>query len=387
MQFEITPSSGYDNSYYDIHYEVLLNENLSDQSHRLFFINKATNERLHILATSVGYINSEGYVVIEKPVKKLEGYFDLFNNDKMNVKLENYPQVEVECVIEGKSQISQSTLFFNESFSIDQGIVPFHLAVENKTTIDLSKQEPLRLTVIADAERSFHLVIDTLHVNIQYDFYIFTKKGQLHLEIPPEVLYHELNLYKMSNIKFRICYMKKHGVNYNNVINEKKVPISDTEFQFVNHLKLHPQTRLDPIERELSYSDFLPSDRYFVPTWHEYSFYSRLRKDPVYVFYDSLMTDEFIQMRQLYDKAPGLPPTNTFFWRKEENRPVKEKTEPSSKFYNTMNTAYSHRADTVPYADQLKTASIPKVIPKGGSGCADCARKRQQRLASQRTDL
>ena len=382
MQVNIHPSSGYDNSYYDIQYKITFEKDLPESEFKLFFLNTTNDTRLNILATSNGYIDSDGYVVVNNPQKTIYGYINLFNDDKMNIQLEGHKNITLKCVIETESQrIEKDVLFFNESFSADQGILPFELYVENNF-VDISVQEPLRLKVVADCERSFHLAIQAEYGRIEYGFYVFTKKGQISIEIPAEILNHELSLYKTIKMPFHLCFMKPHGVNYENVVNEKRITIPNTNVKFTGVLELAPQTRYDPVNRELSYSEFLPSDRYFVPTLREHSFFGRYKPDEAKNFYSQLMTSEFIYFRQVHSRNPILPSEK--IWKSEERRPVTQKPEPNQRFFSTMSSIYTNITNqTAPYVEQLKVPGQLNNVNVGGGGCAGCARKRKQASQNQ----
>lgn len=374
MLVEITPSSGIDNSYFDIKFVVSFNEIKSN--FKLYFLNKSNNTRLEILATSSGYINTDG-IIVSPPCSKIEGFFNLFNDDKMNIALEQYFKVELECVVESDSGIEKSVVFFyNESFSSDKHILPFSISLKNNI-IDLSSNKPFSFDITADGEKSLHFVIGTIIGNIAYDFFIYTKNGTLTINIPLEILHYELSLYKTYDKKFQLYYMKKHGVSYTNIINEKKIPLENTDITFVNRLLLFPQTRFDPLGKELSYEHFLPSDRYFVPTPKDFTFYSRMKTDAVRSSYSSRFKNEILCLRYMNDMNRQIPIN---VWKTEEQRPIKENISNTKLFYNLMETVYEHQTSSkMPSNEKLKQPI--SIISSGGEGCAECARKKRERDA------
>src|SRR3990167_3428795 len=223
MIIKLDPSSGYDNSYYDVRFFLTLNKKI-DTNFKLSFINRNVSRKLEILAISKGFIDSAGVAHIDS-CRTVDGYINLFNDDKMNKELARFHKVEIECIVETKDEtINEIATFYNESYSTDQEIIPFQIFLENDT-IDLSKSQPLRFFVLADAERSFHISLESLDNTLSTDFYILTKNGKISFEIPPEILHYELSLYKMKHLDFQFCYLKRHGVNYNNTINEKKIVV------------------------------------------------------------------------------------------------------------------------------------------------------------------
>lgn len=371
MLVEITPTSGVDNSYFDIKFAVHLNE--SKSNFKLYFLNKSNNTRLEMLATSSGYIDSNG-IIFSPPCNKIEGFFNLFNDDKMNVELEQYFKIELECIIESDSGTEKSVVFFyNESFSSDKQILPFSITLKNNI-IDLSSDEPLSFNITADGEKSIHLVIGTTIGNIAYDFFVYTTKGTLIINIPLEVLHHELSLYKTYDKKFQLYYMKKHGVSYTNIVNEKKIPLENTDITFVNHLQLFAQTRFDPLGKELSYEHFLPSDRYFVPTPKDFTFYSRIKIDNIRSSYSSRFKNEILSLRYMNDMNRQIP--MDYIWKNEEQRPIKESVNKTRLFYNLMETVYEHQtSQKMPSNEKLKQFMA---VTSSGEGCAECSRKRQR---------
>jgi len=383
MNVKISPTSGYDNSYYDIKFIVTFDNELSSSDFKLSFLNKTTDTLLDILATSQGTIEN-GTHIIGKPCKQIVGYFNLFNDDKMNVGLSRFNKIELECIAENENEeFRKRIFFFNESFSSDGEIIPFEIEMKNKT-IDLSKNEPLEFDVIADFERSFHMVVESTLGNLSYDFYIFTKKGRMTIRFPIEILHYELSLYKTSKQTFRLSYMKEHGVTYNNVVNKKKVSIRDSEIKFINSFRLFPQTRFDSLDRELSYKDFFPSDRYYVPTWKEFTFFSKIVTNRKKSSHRKNFKDELLNINSDKDQGRILSWINERFWRREEERPIKNVENSEHHFYNTMTRIYNQKSIGSTSMNQkikqsVNIANLNGIQARGDSGCADCARKKRKR--------
>lgn len=363
MGLSINPSSGHDNSYYDLNF-VLTFKNKPTSDFTISVWNRTIHQKLNILATSEGHIDGEGDIH-SPPCSRIEGYINLFNDDKMNVQLEGHPSVRLEWLIKNKDdEWTEDIVFYNQSYSSEESVIPFDLSIEKKE-IDLSQCEPLAFSVEADDQRSFHLVVESLDSTLSYDFYVFTKNGKIDLQIPVEILHHELSLYKAVEQTFRICYMRTHGISYVNVMNEKRVPIKGTEFKFINHFQLIPQTRFDPIGRELSYNQFLLSDRYFVPTHKDFSFLNRMHESE----------DKSARIKQMQNELLHLQKTKKGFrvhdnyWQSEERRPLKSAIEKKDNFYEVMTKMHS------PSIKKLNS-TLPDM---NDEGCSDCERKRKRK--------
>jgi len=221
MLFSISPYSGFDNSYFDIRFSIVLDKTYPDGKYKVYFVNKEIGSKIDVLAVSNGHIDEDGYIVGNSK-HQIDGYFNLFNDDKMNTKLEPFPKIDIECnvVFEDKTY-SKTVSFFNESFSVNNEILPFDFILENKK-IDLASGKPFEFGISADSEKIVHLRIESLDSLNRYDFFVYTKKGLLKSCVPLEVLNYELNLYKTASKQFHVCYMKPHGVTYSNIVNEKK---------------------------------------------------------------------------------------------------------------------------------------------------------------------
>lgn len=368
MLFKISPSSGFDNSYFDIQFSIILDNSYPDSEFKIYFINKEIGSKLDILATSHGIIDENGYLVC-KQKGQINGYFNLFNEDKMNTKLEPFSKIDIECNIVFKEKTYTETIsFYNESFSVDNSILPFDLNLITKD-IDLSKNNPVEFSITADSEKTIHLRIESIDSLNKYDFFVYTKKGMITLQIPQEVLNHELSLYKTVSKQFNFCYMKPHGVNYVNVINEKKIIIDNSRIRFFNRLELFPQTRLDPIGKEMDNKEFIISDRYFVPTYKEYTFYSKIKQDSDRSKFSKLLKDELSLIKK--EKSS----VNAYSWKKEEERPIKEFILPNFTFYSVINNVYNQKTSSYSSFEQKQKSESVDLAKK--PGCSECSRKKQ----------
>ena len=370
MIITIDPTSGYDNSYYDIKFNVI-SDSLKNSTLQIF--NKTTNEQLKILAISSGFIDETGSVH-NCSNSEVYGYMNLFNDDKMNEALEKYKKIDLEIVITNETLTEKEIVsFYNESFSSDSEIVPIDFSIIN-TEPDLSIDEYLEIEIKADFERNFHFLIESIGSKVSYDFYVYTKNGNLSVKIPLEILNYELNLYKTSHLSFRCYYMKQHGVNYANVISEKKVLIHSEDINFSGKLRLKPQTRKDPLGNEMSYEEFVTSDRYFIPTWKDYSFLTRLQSSSQKMSLMIDFKDEILFSRK--ENMANVLQANQ--WISEEKRPIKQSNGQTNLFYQTMMNVYDQKTlKTSSKTDQM--ISSMSFQPIGGSDCAECARKKRNR--------
>ena len=369
MKIEISPSSGFDNSYYDVSFKVTFSQ-MSSSDFTLRLKNQTSGDFLNVLATSSGYIDDNG-IVFSPPVKSISGFFNLFNDDKMNRRLEDYHQIEIECEVEiGDTKSHCSCFFYNESHSVDRDIFPFSAKLE-KNVVDMGSGQPLRLLLKSDSEKSVHLSIDAQSKNASYDFYVWLNGSEQIIDIPLEVLNYQLNLYKLKNEKFHLCYLKRHGVNYYNVVNEKRIVVPDTSFSFAGDFCLLPQTRFDPVGRELSYEEYSLSDRYFVPVPKEYSFFSRKVPAINKSVYDATFRDEIVTL----SRKTGKDVIGNSFWRSEDLRPVSKKEDKNDAFYRTMNRVFINESASTS-AEKIKSSAVVSSVKTGEKGCADCERKR-----------
>ncbi len=274
INFNLTPSSGYADSYWDIKFTVEFD--MADLSIVKIF-NKTINEDIDILGVSSGYIKNEK-TAIDKNVNQIEGYINIFNKDKMNKKFINFLSVDIECVVEmhrgsNVSEEKQTLVFYNEGKSLDASVIPFDLVIDN-TNIDIKNNIPLRMHVICESEKLIELCIRSETGDVECPFDVFAKKGRTDVVLPSEVIFHDLDFNKNSLRKFNIYYIKHEGIDLSGFVNRKYISIHNSRIELNSRLLTpEPQTRIGPTSINLS-NDFVLSDRYFVHTYKEYTSYS-----------------------------------------------------------------------------------------------------------------
>jgi hypothetical protein len=239
---------------------------------RLF--NEEANQPLEILAVSYGFIVDETIAVI-KNSSSVEGFINIFNRDKMNSAFAQHSSINVRCEAtiyrnEKKEIIESVVTFYNESKSLDWEVIPFDIQVNNPE-IDLSQNQPLRLTLICDTPKHFELTLRSERGSKSCSFEVDTKPGQTNVAVPCEVLAFNLELNKAKNRhRFNLYWTKFEGLDYSKMMNRKFVKIPDSSVSLIGRqIMPKPQTRLGPIG-ELS-EDFVLSDRYFVHTFKDFS--------------------------------------------------------------------------------------------------------------------
>ena len=156
----LDPPSGHTDSYLDIRFRIDLEEAVSSIKVRLF--NDTVKEQLKIIAIVSGYISRETTAIVTD-TDHIEGYINLFSDDKMNRRLSAFPNVdiwaEVELTKDNKTEIvTLKHEFYNESKSLDSSVLPFDLVIE-KSEINLDDHETLRLYLITDVEKNYELSI------------------------------------------------------------------------------------------------------------------------------------------------------------------------------------------------------------------------------------
>lgn len=277
INFKIEPKSAHSNSYTDIKFTVNF-DNCNSAEIRIF--NTTVSEQLNIIATNTGYIQS-GNIVIVKDANKVTGYFNLFNNDKMNNKLEHYVSVNLECEVVrviGDTTVKEreTTEFYNQSMSIDGNIIPFDFSLENNN-IDLYNNEPMRFNILCNISKRFEFCVRSDQVKNNCTFEIVTRNGLTNIELPSEILWHDLNLSSFSEKripKFNIYWVKFEGVTYEKFMNRKYIFIPNTEISFnTNQMFPRETSRIGPLGTEIQKPDFVVSHRYLVLTHRNYSQY------------------------------------------------------------------------------------------------------------------
>lgn len=270
MNFTLNPPSGHADSYMDIQFSV---EFESETSVKLEFFNETSKLPISIIGVNSGYVEGHN-VAVFKNAKVCSGFIDLFPEDKMNLGLQGKDYVIIRCnaVVnaEGKEQQYSSTaIFYNESQSLDAGVVPFDLVIENKR-INVTNHDSLRIKIVSPEEKTFELCIKSSDKESWCCFLVAAKKGITPISIPAAVLYSDLNLKKNSNLSFKMYYVKQEGMTYSRFMNRKFIPIMNTELLFLaDNFSPQATTNNGPLG-PLS-SDFILSDRYFVHTLRDFS--------------------------------------------------------------------------------------------------------------------
>jgi len=395
MNFSIDPPSGHASSYMDIKFSLDF-----DKADKVVIKlhNKATSEDIHILGVMSGHILNETEAV-SKNTNSIEGFFNVFNRDKMNDKLADFVAVDIQCQAtfyrgEAKTKQSRTVTFYNESKSLDGSVVPFDLVVENPN-IDIKHNIPLKLQIVCSAEKKYELAIRSVSGEHNYQFEVVTKKGRLDLVIPSELLFFNLGIKRNPINRFGIYYVKLEGVDLSGFRNRKFIPISNTNLKF-NSLSVMPeiQQRQDPVGRDLS-DDFVISDRYFVHTFREFSGYGgrlshsnrKLLNMSRFLFEAQHMNQKSSEPKKL--RAAGKQDA-TKNVRKEMRRSSLESNyqnrfggkDSSEKLLSTVSSSYARKYSTtkrdLAEPESRKTGRQVKVFgrPAKKSGGCGCARKK-----------
>ena len=275
MKLEITPSSGHADSYFDVTFKLSLPQPVDYLEVRIK--NTSSNEDLKIIGVNYGFIKGE-YTSIFKNTHNAEGYFNIFNKDRMNKKFNIYKSADLLFTVlikNGEEQYSQEKVvsFYNESKSLDAEIIPFDLIIHN-SLINIQKFEPLKLDIISDIEKKYELCIKSDDNMLMSCFSVLSRKGRSCIEVPSAIIYSDLELDKKENSrkKFKFFYVKREGITFAKFMNRKYIPIhnSDLSFNLPDHMMPNPTNRLDILGNSLS-KDFVLSDRYLVHTHKDYS--------------------------------------------------------------------------------------------------------------------
>lgn len=350
MQLSLNPPSGHDNSYYDVAFIIQLNNDERGDNAKISLWNTTINQQLNIIASDCGTVVNEQYIICKKTPTVITGYINLFNEDKLNVQLEKHVNINIKCVIEYESRTIEETIpFYNESYSSDRKVLPFFVDIPRKYHLDSG--DDFIIDLITQEETSINFQLHCVDNNRSFDFHVFSKNGKLSIHIPPEIIAYELFNLKQSDKNISLYYMKRHGVNYFNSVNRKKIPIPNCSTMVYGKLSLKPQTRNNPIGEILSYDDFPPSDRYFVPVNKDYS-YIKLPKINSRTWYGSVLKNEILDIQ-----------TSEYLYEEEKDDPlpVKEK----NFFADIYNVYINKNVQTLKSLD----------IDKGGKKDCGCSRK------------
>jgi len=137
---------------------------------------------------------------------------------------------------------------------------------------------PLRLYMVCDTEQIFELSFRSQDNTVTYSFEVFSKEGRTEFIIPCEVLFYNLKIDRATHRKFSLYYTKFEGLDYGGFVNRKFIPISNSSITFSSSKLLpEPQERIGPLGTELS-SNFSISDKYYVPTWKDFTSSSNKRE-------------------------------------------------------------------------------------------------------------
>lgn len=267
MNLTLNPPSGYADSYLDVEFSATIKP-YPKSIVRLF--NDVSGEQLDILGVSFGYILN-GNEAVSKNKSSITGHINIFNQDKMNKKFMSHRNVPVKCVVDYYDEHDveigseeETLLFYNEAYSLDAGIIPFDLRIHNPT-INTDKHDPLVIDIISGKQRKFGLCIASLDKSIRCPIEITAKEGKTTVEVPGAFLFYDLDLAVNAHRKFQFFYAKYQGTTYSRMANRQYLPIQNSDIEFVSsgRLRAMPQSRLDPIKRQMG-KEFVISHRYLV---------------------------------------------------------------------------------------------------------------------------
>lgn len=269
MIFRLKPSSGHADSCLDVKFYIKV-----DQAEKLKIelFNDTVNEQLNILSVTQGCIEEEVRAIVFS--NTMEGYINIFNQDKLNKKFNQYNSVDIKCVvtIDDIHKEEEIITFYNESKPLDADIIPFDVIIDNPE-VDLRNLVPLSLHIICDSEKKYELSIRSINDNKFCSFEVVTKKGRTDVLVPAEVLWADLDL-SSGHKKYQLYWTKFEGITYMRFMNRKYIPISDSRITFnTTNIKPLSQNRKGPTGKDMS-SDFVLSHRYFVHTWKEFTAFS-----------------------------------------------------------------------------------------------------------------
>lgn len=346
-KFSLSPTSGYPNSYYDIQFTVETETIAS----KIYILNKTAGQFLNILGVSSGSIQNENLIIPKN--KQTQGYINLFNGDKMNTGLEKYQSVEIACLIDGKEE--SNVVFYNEGKSLDSDILPFSLFVD-KPIVDIEKHEPLKMRFACNAEKKYELCIRNPEIQEDSTFEVVTKRGITEIEIPSEVLYHDLNLENNFAKIFKINYVQFEGIDYDGFLNRKYIPINiDIRFQNPQQSPL-PQNKPNWMNEE-----FIISDRYWVHTHKQFSGFGEIEHDPKKSTNMSRLLFEAIDM-----KAPKLKTQQNT--AENVHHEIKQAAYKQIAVPRTNSKPFLNVYNAQKQSQQIGTFSVP--TPKKDCGCS-----------------
>lgn len=389
IEFSLDPPSGYADSYLDVKFIVQAQEVCDKIEIELW--NLHDNVQIEIFAVVNGSILNESVAVFQN-TKKLEGYCNVFNKDKMNSNLANISSVDIECratvyqkdIVHKCSKIST---FYNQSKSLDWNITPFDLALTSHV-IDVKHQSSFSFYVISDIIKRYELCIMSKNQIHKCTLEIMTKPGKMLVNIPVEILWWDLKANQVLS-EYDIYWVKFEGVTYNRFMNRRYVIIPNTTLKFnQKELVLTPTTRLSPTNSELS-DDFVLSDRYFVHTWHEFSGIGKINES-----FGSKRLHNFSRFFHEAQNMQSLDALNVSSFSAGSKKPLTAKeairqasfthhshqtvrsstmNQKQQSFLKNMSTAYKKPSHFVePFNQQAE----PEPSPAKKTGGCGCARKK-----------
>ncbi len=279
MNIMLSPPSGHTDSYLDVTFKIQFDQSVSEAKITVF--NDTSKEPLDILGVIGGHIILERTAIFRN-TGAAEGFINIFNKDKMNKKFALLRSVDIrfvaEMICDGKEITEEETVvFYNESMSLDAGIVPFDLILDN-SEIDIEHGVPMGLSVISDTEKSYEICIKSEGSDNKCNFSIASQRGRTSIKVPAELIYSDLELEDDKNRqkRYQMYYVKREGVTFARLMNKKHIPIANTDLTFRLPKTLMPQAQLrkTPIGTELS-EDFVLSDRYLVHTHKDFSSFGK----------------------------------------------------------------------------------------------------------------
>jgi hypothetical protein len=279
MKFSIDPPSGYPNSYLDIKFTVEFD---TPQTVELRFDNETTGQELRIITTTAGHIRNET-VISASNVTKVEGYFNLFNDDRMNTGLDKHSVVTITCyAIFSKWVETAEATFYNEAKSLDASVIPFDLRVINPV-IHVDQNEPLQLSIVSSEDKKYEIAIKSEVGNKICTIEAMCRKGQNTIIVPCAFLYSDLRANEFCHSRYLLHCVKFEGLDFNGYVARHYIPISGANISFVGGKLMPPaQSRNGPDGQPLS-SDFVLSDRYLVPTYRDFTSFGRRMENVVFV--------------------------------------------------------------------------------------------------------
>lgn len=315
--FRIEPQSGYADSYLDVKFIVRFD---AAEESRIELQNLTSGQQLEIVSISKGVIQA-GTTAVIKGASSVEGYFNLFNRDKMNQGLGVLPYVDIVCRTSQRSgdkevKTERTTRFYNESMSLDASVAPFDLIVQNPK-LDLASNEPLRIDVVADSEKKYELCIMSADRKRKCTFEVVARPGKTSVVLPSEVIWNDCELRSPGGVDFQVYWVKFEGIDQNRMRNRKYVPLANTQLSFTTRRMMpKPQQRLGPTGQALS-EDFVLSDKYFVHTWRHFSslgnlpmYHSNARQTHMTVLmheYQSLEPSQYVSVQSTEKQDQPAP--------------------------------------------------------------------------------